>query len=115
MLPRSKTVVLLICLFLIAFKAAAGSIFIQAAIEQAQIDGLYANAPISQQSYEGAGSFTDKQQVHTMHLMSHVVANISETGATVFLSPKTPSQFAIANKVLFTQNYPDSAFKPPKA
>ena len=115
MLPRSKTIVLLICLFLIAFKVAAGSIFIQAAVERVQIDGSCANVPISQQSYEGAGSFTDKHQAHTMHLMSHVTGNISEAGITVFSLPKTPIQFAIANEVLFSQNFPDSAFKPPKA
>ena len=115
MLPRSKTLVLFICLFMIAFKVAAGSIFIQVAIERAQIDSSYANVPISQQSYESAGSFTDKHQAHTMHLMSHVTANISEAGITVFSLPKTPIQFAIANKVLFSQNFPDSAFKPPKA
>ncbi|OYY54285.1 MAG: hypothetical protein B7Y05_22705 [Polynucleobacter sp. 24-46-87] len=39
MLLRSKTLILLICLFLIAFKAAAGSIFIQAAIERAELAG----------------------------------------------------------------------------
>lgn len=115
MLPRKKTIGLLICLFLIAFKAAAGSIFIQAAIEQAQIDGSYANAPISQQSHEGAGSFHNEQQAHTMHLMSHVTGNISESGIIVFSAPKTLAQFAIANEVLLTQNFPDSAFKPPKA
>jgi hypothetical protein len=115
MLLRSKTLVLLICLVLIAFKAAAGSIFIQAAIERAQIDSSYLNVPISQQSYESAGPFTDKHQVHTTHLMSHVTANISEAGITVFPLLKTPIQFAIANEVLFSQNFPDSAFKPPKA
>ena len=115
MLPRSKTIVLLICLFLIAFKAAAGSVFIQAAIEQAQIDSGYASAPISHQLHEGAGSFPDSQHAHIMHLMSHVAGNISEAGAIVFSIPNTPVQFAIANKVLYTQNFPDSVFKPPKA
>jgi len=47
--------------------------------------------------------------------MSHVTANISEAGITVFPLLKTPIQFAIANEVLFSQNFPDSAFKPPKA
>lgn len=115
MLPRSKTIVLLICLFLIAFKAAVGSVFIQAAIEQAQIDNSYAKAPISHQLHQGAGSFPDRPHVHIMHLMSHVAGNIYEAGVIVFSVPKTPVQFAIANEVLFTQNFPDSVFKPPKA
>jgi hypothetical protein len=115
MLPRRKTLVLFICFFLIAFKVAASSIFIQTAIEQAQIDSSYANVPISQQSHESARAFADKHQVHTMHLMSHVTGNISEAGITIFSPSKIPIQFVVANEVLFSQNFPDSAFKPPKS
>ena len=112
---RSKTLVLLICLFLIAFKVAASSIFIQAAIERAELAGSYSNASMSQQAHNSSDSADDKEQVHTMYLMSHVTANISDVGVVIFLPPITTHIFAPANEVLFTQNYPDSAFKPPKA
>ena len=108
---HSKTLVLLMCLFLIAFKVAAGSIFIQSAIERAELAGSYA----SQQAHNSSDSADDKEQVHAMYLMSHVTANISEIRIAVFLPSMTMHQFAMANEVLLTQNFPDSAFKPPKA
>ena len=114
MLLRSKTLVLLICLFLIAFKAAAGSIFIQSAIERAELAGSYSNSPMSQQAHNSSDSADDKEQVHTMYLMSHVTANISDAGIVIFLPPIMAHKFALANEILFTQNFPDSAFKPPK-
>jgi hypothetical protein len=114
MLLRSKTLVLLICLVLIAFKAAAGSIFIQAAIERAELAGSYSSASISQQAHNNSDSADDKEQVHTMYLMSHVTANISETRVAVFLPQMTKHKFVLTNEALFTQNFPDSAFKPPK-
>lgn len=115
MLPRSKTIVLLICLFLISFKVAAGSIFIQAAIERAELAGSYSNASGSQQAHSSPESADDKEQVHTIYLMSHVTANINDVGITFFAPPTTVNKFAPTNEVLLTQNFPDSAFKPPKA
>ena len=115
MLLRSKTLVLLICLFLIAFKAAAGSIFIQSAIERAELAGSYSNASMAQHVHNNSESADDKEQVHTMYLMSHVTANISDVGVAFFVPTTTAHKFALANEVLLTQNFPDSAFKPPKA
>ncbi|QWE31576.1 hypothetical protein [Polynucleobacter sp. Adler-ghost] len=115
MLPRSKTLVLLTCLFLIAFKVAASSIFIQAAVERAELANFYANGSISLQANKISQLDDDKEPVHTMYLMSHVTANITEIGITVFSPPISVAKFSIANEVLFTQNFPDSAFKPPKA
>ncbi|WP_281745078.1 hypothetical protein [Polynucleobacter yangtzensis] len=115
MLLRSKTLVLLICLFLIAFKAAAGSIFIQSAIERAELAGSYSNSSMSQQAHNDSGTADDNGQVHTMYLMSHVTANISDVGIVIFALPITTHKFSATNEVLFTQNFPDSAFKPPKA
>jgi len=115
MLLRSKTLVLLLCLVLIAFKAVAGSIFIQAAIERAELAGSYGNVSMSQLAHNSSDSADDKEQVHTMYIMSHVTANISQNRITVFLPPATKHKFVISNEALFTQNFPDSAFKPPKA
>ena len=115
MLPRSKTIVLFICLFLIAFKVAASSIFIQAAIERAELAGSYGNVSVSQQAHDSTESADDKQQVHTMYLMSHVTANISDVGIAFFLPSIANQKFTSVNEVLLTQNFPDSAFKPPKA
>ena len=115
MLLRSKTLILLICLFLIAFKASAGSIFIQSAIERAELAGSYSNSYTPQQEHLGSDSTQDKGQVHTIYLMSHVTATVSETEIIIFVPPVLSYQFSLANDVLFTQNFPDSAFKPPKA
>lgn len=115
MMPRSKTIALLICLFLISFKVAASSVFIQAAIERAELAGSYSNASVSQQTHNSSESADDKERVHAMYLMSHVTANISDVGFTIFLQPITAHKFAPANEVFFSQNFPDSAFKPPKA
>ena len=115
MLLRSKTLILLACLFLIAFKAAAGSIFIQSAIERAELAGSCSICSMSQQVHNSPGSAEDKEQVHTMYLMSHVTANISDVGIVIFLPPITTNKFTPAKEVLFSQNFPDSAFKPPKA
>jgi hypothetical protein len=114
MLLRKKTLVLFICFFMIAFKAAAGSIFIQAAIERVELANSYANGSIVMQAQSIAESADDKEPVHTMYLMSHVTANITEIGITVFSPPISVVTFSIANEVLFSQNFPDSAFKPPK-
>jgi hypothetical protein len=115
MLFRKKTLVIFICFFMIAFKAAAGSIFIQAAIERAGLANSYANGSIVMQAQSIAESADDKEPVHTMYLMSHVTANITEIGVTVFSPLISVATFSIATEVLFTQNFPDSAFKPPKA
>jgi hypothetical protein len=117
MLLRSKTLLLLICLVLILFKTAAGSIFIQSAIERAELAGSYSNTSISQQAHDGnsADAADDKEQVHTMYLMSHVTANISETRIAISPPRVAKHKFVLLNEALFTQNFPDSAFKPPKA
>lgn len=115
MLPRSKTIVLFICLFLVAFKAAAGSIFIQSAIERVELAGSYCKISDAQLINHSPDADDDKAQVHTMYLMSHVTANISETGVAICLPPISVAKFFITNDPALTQNFPDSAFKPPKA
>ena len=114
MLLRSKTLVLLICLFLVAFKATAGCIFIQSAIERAELAGSCSHASISEQAQSVPGSADDKEQVHTMYLMSHVTANISNVEIVIFVPQISTHKFALTNESLFTQNFPDSAFKPPR-
>ena len=114
MFPRRKTLVLFICFFLIAFKVAASSIFIQAAIERAELTNLYASGSISLEAHKISELRGNDEQVHTLYLMSHVTANISEIGIAVFSPPITVATFSIVNEVLFSQNFPDSAFKPPK-
>ena len=115
MLLRSKTLVLCLCLFLLAFKVAASSIFIQAAIERAELAGSYAIGSASQQAHDSSESADDKQQVHTLYLMAHVTANINNVNISAFLPFIAVNKFTAANEVLFSQNCPDSAFKPPKA
>ena len=115
MLARSKSLALLICLFLIAFNAAAGSIFIQAAIERAELANSYANGSVALGAHKISNSGDDKNPVHTLYLMSHVTATFDDSSIAVFSPPISTAIFSIANKVLFTQNFPNTVFKPPKA
>lgn len=112
---RSKTLSLMLCLFLIAFKAAAGSIFIQTAIERAELANSYATELIVLQAQSVAESADDKEPVHTLYLMSHVTATFNDCSIAVFSPPISTATFTVSNEALFTQNFPDSAFKPPKA
>lgn len=115
MRSRNRSLIILICLFLISFKVAAGSVFIDAAIERAQMHQDVFSTFISDHSHAGKDADSGQQESRTLFLMSHVTANISENRISVFLPPITHHKFALANEVLFTQNFPDTAFKPPKA
>jgi hypothetical protein len=114
MLLRRKTFPLLLCLFLIAFKVAASSIFIQAAIERAELAGDYSSIVAMQLNPETSDTSDDNGKVHTMNLMSHVTANISNTEIAICQLQVGSIQNFVADKVLLTQNFPDAEFKPPK-
>lgn len=114
MLLRRKTFPLLLCLFLIAFKVAASSIFIQAAIERAELAGDYSSIVAMQMNPETSDTSDDNGKVHTMNLMSHVTANISIAEIVIYRQQLRTSQYFVADKVLLTQNFPDTEFKPPK-
>ena len=114
MRSRNRSLVILICLFLISFKVAAGSVFIDAAIERAHMHQTSYSNLVFDQSHTDRDTDGGKQESRTLFLMSHVTANISEICTTVFLPSISAFKFFIANEVLFTQNFPDTAFKPPK-
>ena len=114
MRSRNRYIVILICLFLISFKVAAGSIFIDAALERVQMHQTSFADSVAEQNHIGKDAADGQQQSHTLYLMSHVTANISEICTTVFLQSISAFKFFIANEVLFTQNFADTAFKPPK-
>jgi hypothetical protein len=115
MLLRRKTFPLLLCLFLIAFKVAASSIFVQAAIERAELAGDYSSIIAMQLNPETSDTADDNGKVHTMYLMHHVAANISTTEFTIYPPQIRSIQYFVADKVLLTQNFPDAEFKPPKS
>lgn len=115
MLLRRKTFPLLLCLCLIAFKVAASSIFVQAAIERAELAGDYGSIVAMQLSPETAENGDDNGKVHTMYLMSHVAANISTVEVAIYPPQTRNIQYFVAGKVLLTQNISDAVFKPPKA
>jgi hypothetical protein len=111
---RKNSLVILICLFLISFKVAAGSIFIDAALERVQMHQTSYASHTSDQHHHAKESTDGEQQSHTLFLMSHVTANIS--GADIFFAPPIfEFKFTSTAEVLLTQNFPDSAFKPPKS
>jgi len=115
MQSRKRSLTILICLFLISFKVAAGSIFIDAAIERIQMHHSSFASHVSDQGHQSNEPADGEQQSHTLFLMSHVTANINDIGITVHLPSISEFKFLVTSQVLFTQNFPDSAFKPPKA
>ena len=114
MLLRRKTFPLLLCVFLIAFKVAASSIFVQAAIERAELAGDYGSIVAMQLNPETVESGDDGGKVHSIYLMSHVTANISTVEIAIYRQQLRTVRYFVGDKVLFTQNFPDTEFKPPK-
>jgi hypothetical protein len=99
---------------LISFKVAAGSVFIDAAIERAQMHQTLFSDVASEQGHAGNETANGQQQSHTLFLMSHVTANVSDTSIIVPFRPTEAIAFNCFSDIIFTQNFPDSAFKPPK-
>ena len=116
MLPRSsKIIVLGICLFLFAFKVAASSIFIEAALERAYQTTHFKLSAATQGAHDSKESADDKHhQVSSLNIMSHITAHLSEMDHTLTLPQFTQRKYIYENDDLRTQNFPDSAFKPPK-
>lgn len=115
MRSRNRSVVILLCLFLISFKVAAGSIFIDAAIERAQMHQASFASFVSDQGHANKETTDGQQQSHTLFLMSHVTANVSDNSIIVPFRAIEVITFNCFSDIFFTQNFPDSAFKPPKA
>ncbi|QWD93254.1 hypothetical protein ICV00_03020 [Polynucleobacter asymbioticus] len=116
MLPRSKTIALVLCLFLMAFKAVASGIFVQSALERAHHVSAYSISAHVQESHDNKDSGDDKQpQASSLNLMSHITANLSDIGFAVLFIPYQTVRFGLEGDSLHSQNYPDTAFKPPKA
>ena len=114
MQSRKRSLAILLCLFLISFKVAAGSIFIDAALERAHLLQSSFSVVVFDQANHPKEASGGEQQSHTLFLMSHVTANITDIGIAVLLPSYTEYEYFSINETLFTQNFPDSAFKPPK-
>ena len=114
MRSRNRSLVILICLFLISFKVAAGSVFIDAAVERAQMLQASFVGFDSDQSHANKETTDGQQQSHTLFLMSHVTANVSDSSIVAPFRTSEAITFNFFSDILFTQIFPDSAFKPPK-
>ncbi|SNX27706.1 hypothetical protein SAMN06295945_0022 [Polynucleobacter meluiroseus] len=115
MLIRSKTITLAICFFLIAFKVMASGIFIQAALERASSAGTPVISMIAPEGSSANQSNDAKHhQVSSLNLMSHVTANLCNANTTLLILQLWSIPSAISKSSVFKQNFPDSAFKPPK-
>jgi hypothetical protein len=99
---------------LISFKVAAGNVFIDTAIERAQIYQTLFLGSASEQSHASKESTDSQQQSHSLFLMSHVTANVSDTSIVIHFRSAEAIAFYCTSNTLITQNFPDSAFKPPK-
>ncbi len=114
MKSHSRSLSILICLFLISFKVAASSVFIEAAIERAE---MYKSFQLGTAAIEiglQSDSSDDKQDACSLFLMSHVTASVSSIDIAVQDQTAKSASHGAAYDILFTQNIPDSAFKPPK-
>ena len=99
-----------------AFKAVASGIFVQSALERAHNVSAYSISAHVQESHDHKDSGDDKQpQASSLNLMSHITANCSDIGFTVLFIPYQTVRFGLEGDSLHSQNYPDTAFKPPKA
>jgi hypothetical protein len=114
MLISKKSLIVAICLFIIAFKGAAGSIFVQSAIERAQLHGHSCMAAVEAKTISSNDLSDDQQPVHTMYLMYHVTANINDTQIHLPTQLGSILVYAIQGDRLYLDNIPDAAFKPPK-
>ena len=93
----------------------ASEIFVESAIERAQHVSNYSISASAQQSHDSIISVDKHHQVSSLNLMSHITANLNELGFTVLAIPFQATKFCLESDSLLSQNYPDTAFKPPKA
>lgn len=114
MRSRNRSLAILICLFLVSFKVAAGSVFIDAAIERAQMRQAFISGVISDHIHASKDTSDGEQQSHSLFLMSHVTGNICDTGVVVPYIPTELGSLISLTDIFITQNFPDSDFKPPK-
>lgn len=114
MLISKKSLIIAICLFVIAFKVTAGSIFVQSAIERAQLHSHSCMTAVQTNSISSNDLSDDQQPVHAMYLMYHVMANISDTEILIPTQKDSTGVYLTQGDRLYFDNIPDSAFKPPK-
>ena len=114
MRSHNRSFAILICLFLISFKVAASSVFIEAAIERAEMYKSFQLGAAALEIGLQSDSSDDKQDACSLFLMSHVTASVSTIDIAVQGQIAEPAFHGAAYDILFTQNIPDSAFKPPK-
>ncbi|QWE01279.1 hypothetical protein FD967_04400 [Polynucleobacter sp. JS-Mosq-20-D10] len=114
MKSHSRSLSILICLFLISFKVVASSVFIEAAIERAEMYKSFQLGTAAVEIGLQSGSSDDKQDACSLFLMSHVTASVSSIDIAVQDQTAKSASHGAAYDILFTQNIPDSAFKPPK-
>ena len=114
MLISKKSLIIAICLFVIAFKVTAGSIFVQSAIERAQVHSHSCIAAVEKNSISSNDLSDDQQPVHSMYLMYHVMANISDAEILIPAQNNSTISYLNLGEKLYFNNIPDAAFKPPK-
>ena len=114
MRSKSRSFVILLCLFLISFKVAASSVYIGAAIERVQTHQSVHASSVNVTAHSSKGSFHEQHTTHNLFLMSHVLANVSDTEITLPYCDINNVDLNGSYDILLTQNFPDSVYKPPK-
>ncbi|MEA9569030.1 hypothetical protein [Polynucleobacter sp. AP-Nickl1-40-C4] len=114
MVLSKKTLIIGLCLLLIAFRAAAGNIFIQSAVERVHLQVNSCSSLGAEHALTQQDSTDDKQPVSAMYVMYHVTANVSDTQILIPAQAESVIAYGMRGDRLYFDNIPDSAFKPPK-
>lgn len=114
MVQTKKSLLIALCLLLVVFKAMAGNVFIQSAIERAHLQISTCPSIEAQQQLNVHDSGDDREPVHNMYLMYHVTANINEVAISIPLPSESITFFAVENERIHLSNIPDSLYKPPR-
>jgi hypothetical protein len=115
MLFRNKTLILVVCFFLVGFKIMAASTFISVALERAQYSQALASSSADFHHLDKSQRAHDKHlHATTLNLMSHVLASLTEVPNTIPLLSCREAALITANESAHTQTFPDSLFRPPR-
>ena len=107
-----KSMLIALCLLLLTFKAVAGSVFVQSAIERAHLQVTSCTGMEIQQNAQERDS--DKESVHNLYIMYHVIGDINDVGVVVINHPDLALVTSIEKKLPRLSNIPSSLYKPPK-
>ena len=112
MVGSKKSILIALCLLLLTFKAIAGGVFIQSAIERAHLQVTSCTGAEIQQNVQDGDS--DKESVHNLYIMYHVIGDINDMSVVVPNRLDLSLAISAENTLPHLSNIPSSLYKPPK-